>query len=369
MRIARPGRTITAAAVMIAGVAAGAVCTAASPSAYAGTTVVKVARGTSVQGDAAFRRAARMGGLPGNAGGGPIGRFGAYPKRLAFSPDSKVLATAGNDGAARLWDVATRRQTGVIKVRGAHVVGVAFSPNGKILATADSDGTARLWEVPARRQIRVIKVSSERVLGVAFSPDGKLLATAGQGGSARLWDVATGHQVGKAMTPGPDSPNQNRPAWVTAVTFSPDGKTLATDTQFKAQLWNVATQHQTGRPLGAVAARNGVFNLAFSPDSKSLATVGNPTIRLWNAATHHVIGTPMSAGQTAAYGVAFSPSGTILVTTDTSGVIRLWNVATHKRTGKQIARRAGTNSSSKPSARTARSWPPPSSTARPSCGT
>ena len=107
--------------------------------------------------------------------------------------------------------------------------------------------------MPARRQIRVIKVSSERVLGVAFSPDGKLLATAGQGGSARLWDVATGRQVGAAMTPGPDSPNQNRPGWVTAVTFSPDGKTLATDTQFKAQLWNVATQQQTGRPLGAVA--------------------------------------------------------------------------------------------------------------------
>jgi hypothetical protein len=32
------------------------------------------------------------------------------------------------------------------------------------------------------------------------------------------------------MTPGPDSPSQKRPSWVTAVTFSPDGKTLATDT-------------------------------------------------------------------------------------------------------------------------------------------
>jgi WD40 repeat protein len=45
----------------------------------------------------------------------------------------------------------------------------------------------------------------------------------------------------------------------------------------------------------------------------------------------------MSAGQTAAYGVAFSPSGKVLVTTDTSGVIRLWDVTTHQRIGKQIA--------------------------------
>jgi WD40 repeat protein len=151
-----------------------------------------------------------------------------------------------------------------------------------------------------------------------------------------LWNVATGRQVGSAMTPGADSPSQKRPSWVTAVTFSPDGKTLATDTEFKAQLWNVATQQQTGRPLGAVGAADGVFALAFSPDSKVLATVSNPTIRLWNAATHHVIGTAMSAGQTAAYGVAFSPAGKILVTTDTSGIIRLWNVATHQRIGKQI---------------------------------
>src|ERR1700690_1089714 len=39
--------------------------------------------------------------------GAPIGRFGQYPKKLAFSPDGKVLATADGDGAARLWGVAT----------------------------------------------------------------------------------------------------------------------------------------------------------------------------------------------------------------------------------------------------------------------
>jgi WD40 repeat protein len=181
------------------------VFTAIGPPAYARATFVKVSGSTSIQDDAAaVRRTARtasMGELFESPGGAPIGRFGQYPKKLAFSPNSKVLATSGNDGAARLWNVATGRQTGVIKVSGAHVLGVAFSPDGKILATGDSDGTARLWKVPARRQIRVIKVSSQRVLGVAFSPDGKLLATAGQGGSARLWNVATGRQVGAAMTP------------------------------------------------------------------------------------------------------------------------------------------------------------------------
>ena len=290
---------------------------------------------------AAVRQVARpasAGEVPAQPEGAPIGKFGQYPKRLAFSPHGKVLATADGDGAAGLWDVATRRQIGVVKVSGAQVLGVAFSPDGKILATADSDGTARLWDAASRRQTSVIKVGRHRVLGVAFSPDGKLLATAGEGGSARLWDVATGHQVGAAMTPGADSSSEPRPfSWVTAVTFSPDGKILATDTEFKAQLWNVATQRQTGKPIGSVGAADGVFRVAFSPDSKILATVGNPSIRLWNVASHLRIGTTMSAGGTAAYGVAFSPSGKVLVTTDTSGEIRLWDVATHQRIGRQIA--------------------------------
>lgn len=326
-------------AVLVAVVLAGA---ALGVSSAGNVSRPRTVSARALQLTAAVRQIAR----PGSAGevlarpgGAPIGRFGQYPKKLAFSPDSPVLATADADGAARLWDVGTRSQIGrPIKVSGAQVLCVAFSPDGKILATADSDGTARLWDVATRRQIGVITVSHDRVLGVTFSPDGKLLATAGEGGSARLWDVATGHQVGAAMTPGPDSSSQPRPfSWVTAVTFSPNGKILATDTEFKAQLWDVATQRQTGKPIGTVGANDGVFRLAFSPDSRILATVGNPTIRLWNVATHQRIGTAMSAGATAAYGVAFSPSGKILVTTDTSGVIRLWDVATHQRIGKQIA--------------------------------
>jgi sugar lactone lactonase YvrE len=195
---------------------------------------------------------------------------------------------------------------------------LAFSPDGTILATADTDGTVRLWSVATHRQIgRPIRAQGQ-VLSVAFSPDGTMLASGDRASVVQLWKVATRRQIGAAMYTGE--------ADITQLAFSPDGKILATVDELHVALWNVATQRQTGRPIRAI-----VLAVAFSPDGKLLAGACNENgiIRVWSVATHHRIGTTMSAGMTDAYGVAFTPSGKTLVTTDTDGTIRQWSVATH----------------------------------------
>jgi len=59
-----------------------------------------------------------------------------------------MLATAGGDGTARLWDVATQQEIGAPMTADAQPVdATAFSPDGTMLATAGGDGTARLWDV------------------------------------------------------------------------------------------------------------------------------------------------------------------------------------------------------------------------------
>ena len=149
---------------------------------------------------------------------------------MAFSPDGKLLATAGGDGTVRLWNPVTGQPAGAPLQTGSapgRRVGVAFSPDGKLLATADGDGTVRLWNPVTGQPVGApLHAGPERgsvgVDGVAFSPDGKLLASAGGDGTVRLWNPVTGQPAGAPL---PAEPGAY--AGVYGVAFSPDGKLLA----------------------------------------------------------------------------------------------------------------------------------------------
>jgi WD40 repeat protein len=118
-----------------------------------------------------------------------------------------LLATASNDGTARIVAVADGREI----TRVAHddpVRAVAFSPDGQLLATVSGDGTARLVAVADGRERARISHDSW-ITAVAFSPDGRLLATAGDDGTSRLWSTDLDdmlHQLctgrGRNLSPG-----------------------------------------------------------------------------------------------------------------------------------------------------------------------
>ena len=231
---------------------------------------------------------------------------------VAISPDNSQLAFVTAEGSLHL---ATMADGKVMAEVGAHAgasTAVAFRPQGGQIATAGNDGQLRLWEVPATQ--REFSDHTARIAAAAVSPNGQWLATASADKTVRLWNLADGTA----------SWTLGHAEGVSAISWKPDSTQVAAAAGTVVQVWNTADGQAAltlDKHVGPVTA------IAFAADGASLYATGKRmAIQHWNLADGKLLRS-LGEGDEAATTLTLVAGGSQLVASSEAGQVTLWNLA------------------------------------------
>jgi WD40 repeat protein len=223
---------------------------------------------------------------------------------VSFSNDSSIVATTGDDGAVRVWNP----RTGVKlfeyqgEVGGGGTRAPTFSPDDTMLALSWSAGVGRVIDLETAKV--VIEIDELYGNGSSFSPDGRRIAVAGP--RPRVIDVTTGDEV---FPLGNDITSE--------AVWSPNGRSIVTVGDVEPVIWDATTGERRFSLIGHTAP---ALYADWSPDSSRVATASaDGTARIWEIGPDGGRETLRFSGRDASNGlagVAFSPDGTRLMTSD-----------------------------------------------------
>ena len=245
---------------------------------------------------------------------------------MTFSPNGRWLVSGSDDYTFRVWDVSQRieiRHLQHISDRTlSQIKSVAFSPNGRLLATAGVH--LKLWDTGSWSEIATLR-HAEWVWAVAFSPDGTLIATGDASGQVNVWNVQSQRTVTQLHA---DSDA------VYTVRFSPNAQILASaGYEGQIQLWNI----QNWGHLGTLRVGATAHAIRFSPDSRLLASTGYETVDLWSVGTGEKTGTLTShSGWVKA--AAFFSDGGFLISGGEDETLRIWDITPYRSASQAMVR-------------------------------
>lgn len=101
-----------------------------------------------------------------------------------------LMASSGDDRRILLWNALTGQQLDEMRhTHTATINSLAFSPDGRLLATAGSDFTIRLLDIQRNRELKVLNEHTNFVNIIAFSPSGRLIASGSNDTTIRIWGI------------------------------------------------------------------------------------------------------------------------------------------------------------------------------------
>ena len=238
---------------------------------------------------------------------------------VAFSADGSMLATSGDDGFLRVWNLATGDELmGHEGPSGGQVWGPSFSPDGTLVAAIwTSEGRMRVLDIETGESVLEGDGPTAPLSGTEFSPSGERLSVLGWDDAAGIIDLETGREV------------MHLDASVRAVAWSPDGDWIATaSADTTAKIWDARTGEVRFTMSGHI---DGLHAVDWSPDSDRIATgSGDGTAKVWQldeSGPREVLTLSSQDLRGGVGGVAFSPDGTKLVAGQfIDDAIKVWDI-------------------------------------------
>jgi len=236
---------------------------------------------------------------------------------LAFSADSRYLASAGFDHAVKVWQIETATCVATLQAHHGPVGAVVFTPDGSQLISSSHDGQIIFWETKNWTCVQAIQADPGQVAAIALSPDGRTLLSGHERGQIELRDLATG---GRRVS------HEHHNAYIWTAVYPNKGDRVFTASHDQTiRAWNA----ETGECLLTLKDHQGeISGLACTPDSRILASAcHDQTVRLWDTQTGKCLNV-LQGHQGIVWDVDISPDGEILASVGFDRSVRLWEIKT-----------------------------------------